>query len=132
MMENYLRAIWEFFHALPVWWPNLSNEQIFLCPVYGFCKYLGCRFSSTARIQFSTICDKYILQYMPLFCWDQWDFSLGFTAARISLLMLITHAWPCRQGSHCNLECLKKEPVPHDYWAEYEDSLYVSERQRYT
>jgi len=27
---------------------------------------------------------------MPLFCWDRWDFSLGFRAARISLLMLIT------------------------------------------
>lgn len=68
---------------------------------------------------------------MPLFCWDQWDFALGFRTARISLLMLITHAWPSRQGSHCNLECFKKQPVSHAYLTQYEDSFYVSERQTY-
>lgn len=31
---------------------------------------------------------------MPLFCWDRSDFAAGFRAARISLLMLIPHAWP--------------------------------------
>lgn len=74
------------------------------------------------------------LQYlgaMPLFCWDRWDFAPGFRAATISLLMLFTHTWPCRQESHCNLECLKKYCVSHACWDQYEDSLYVSERQIY-